>query len=188
MTWACPTAMINTSQLVAISRADTISRATARRSCSASRMAPHRPRQAMGRARGARPPCRPMTPLALVAGSVALTLLVLEIGFRLAHVPVGTVEVADPTVLLELAPEVFARVHAEQPGSIGRQHRELGGKGADGFGSFVGIGPWHDGHQPVDQPHDDIGAVQQPDDEGGHPYEQYRPDRRGRSVERIEAS
>ena len=41
--------------------------------------------------------------------------------FRLDHVPVGTVEVADPTVLLELAPQVFARLHGEQPGSIGRQ-------------------------------------------------------------------
>jgi predicted acetyltransferase len=47
--------------------------------------------------------------------------------FRLNHVPVGTVEVADPTVLLELAPQVFARVHGEQPGSIGRQefYRQL---------------------------------------------------------------
>ena len=41
--------------------------------------------------------------------------------FRLDHVPVGTVEVADPKVLLELAPQVFARVHNNQPGSIGRQ-------------------------------------------------------------------
>jgi predicted acetyltransferase len=47
--------------------------------------------------------------------------------FRLDHVPVGTVEVVEPTVLLELAPQVFARVHAEQPGSIGRQefYRQL---------------------------------------------------------------
>jgi predicted acetyltransferase len=47
--------------------------------------------------------------------------------FRLNHVPVGTVEVADPTVLLDLAPEVFARVHGDQPGSIGRQefYRQL---------------------------------------------------------------
>jgi predicted acetyltransferase len=47
--------------------------------------------------------------------------------FRLEHVPVGSVEVADPTVLLELAPQVFNRVHGEQPGSIGRQefYRQL---------------------------------------------------------------
>jgi predicted acetyltransferase len=47
--------------------------------------------------------------------------------FRLDHVPVGTVEVVDPAVLLELAPQVFAQLHAEQPGSIGRQefYRQL---------------------------------------------------------------
>jgi predicted acetyltransferase len=47
--------------------------------------------------------------------------------FRLDHVPVGTVEVADPTVLLDLAPQVFARVHSAQPGSISRQefYRQL---------------------------------------------------------------
>ncbi|WP_427846462.1 GNAT family N-acetyltransferase [Cryobacterium arcticum] len=47
--------------------------------------------------------------------------------FRLDHVPVGTVEVADPSVLLELAPQVFARLHGEQPGSVGRQefYRQL---------------------------------------------------------------
>ena len=47
--------------------------------------------------------------------------------FRLDHVPVGTVEVADPAVLLDLAPQVFARLHSEQPGSIGRQefYRQL---------------------------------------------------------------
>jgi predicted acetyltransferase len=47
--------------------------------------------------------------------------------FRLDHEPVGTVEVADPTVLLELAPQVFAQLHAEQPGSVGRQefYRQL---------------------------------------------------------------
>ncbi|MBX0299303.1 GNAT family N-acetyltransferase [Cryobacterium sp. 1639] len=47
--------------------------------------------------------------------------------FKLAHQPVGTVEVADPEVLLELAPQVFAQLHAEQPGSIGRQefYRQL---------------------------------------------------------------
>ncbi|MFF2318460.1 GNAT family N-acetyltransferase [Arthrobacter sp. NPDC058097] len=40
--------------------------------------------------------------------------------FRLNHTPVGSVEVADPKVLLELAPEVFDRVHRSTPGSIGR--------------------------------------------------------------------
>jgi len=47
--------------------------------------------------------------------------------FRLDHLPVGTVEVADPKVLLELAPQVFAQLHAEQPGSVGRQefYRQL---------------------------------------------------------------
>ncbi|TFC92610.1 GNAT family N-acetyltransferase [Cryobacterium sp. TMT4-31] len=47
--------------------------------------------------------------------------------FRLDHLPVGSVEVADPKVLLELAPRVFARLHGEQPGSIGRQefYRQL---------------------------------------------------------------
>ena len=47
--------------------------------------------------------------------------------FQLDHVPVGTVEVADPTVLLDLAPKVFARLHNEQPGSINRQefYRQL---------------------------------------------------------------
>jgi len=41
--------------------------------------------------------------------------------FLLNHAPVGSVEVADPRVLLELAPEIFDRVHRSTPGSIGRQ-------------------------------------------------------------------
>lgn len=47
--------------------------------------------------------------------------------FRLNHTPVGSVEVADPKVLLELAPEVFDRVHRITPGSIGRHefYRQL---------------------------------------------------------------
>lgn len=47
--------------------------------------------------------------------------------FALDHAPVGTVEVADPKVLLELAPQVFDRVHRLTPGSIGRQefYRQL---------------------------------------------------------------
>lgn len=40
--------------------------------------------------------------------------------FVLDHTPVGSVEVADPKVLLELAPEIFDRVHRQTPGSIGR--------------------------------------------------------------------
>ena len=41
--------------------------------------------------------------------------------FGLRHVPSGTVEIADRKVLLELAPEVFERVHRNTPGSIVRQ-------------------------------------------------------------------
>ncbi|MBB6403152.1 GNAT family N-acetyltransferase [Arthrobacter sp. AZCC_0090] len=41
--------------------------------------------------------------------------------FRVRHEPVGRVEIADPRVLLELAPEVFERVHRRTPGSIVRQ-------------------------------------------------------------------
>lgn len=41
--------------------------------------------------------------------------------FRVRHEPVGRVEIADPRVLLELAPEVFERVHHRTPGSIVRQ-------------------------------------------------------------------
>lgn len=41
--------------------------------------------------------------------------------FRLRHQPLGTVENADRKVLLELAPEVFGRVHRHTPGSIVRQ-------------------------------------------------------------------
>ncbi|MFE4541206.1 GNAT family N-acetyltransferase [Arthrobacter sp. NPDC056727] len=47
--------------------------------------------------------------------------------FRLNHTPVGSVEVADPKVLLELAPDVFDRVHRNTPGSIRRHefYRQL---------------------------------------------------------------
>lgn len=41
--------------------------------------------------------------------------------FRIRHEPVGRVEIADPRVLLELAPEVFEGVHRRTPGSIVRQ-------------------------------------------------------------------
>ncbi|MBT2535609.1 GNAT family N-acetyltransferase [Arthrobacter sp. ISL-69] len=40
--------------------------------------------------------------------------------FRLNHTPVGSVEVADPKVLLELAPQVFERRHRLTPGSVDR--------------------------------------------------------------------
>jgi predicted acetyltransferase len=56
--------------------------------------------------------------------------------FRLSHRAVGSVDVADPRVLLDLAPEVFARVHRLTPGSIDRQdwYRRLasGSLGRDG--------------------------------------------------------
>ncbi|MGO4187571.1 GNAT family N-acetyltransferase [Pseudarthrobacter sp. TAF60_1] len=47
--------------------------------------------------------------------------------FRLNHQPVGSVDVAEPKVLLDVAPEVFDRVHRLTPGSIGRQewYRQL---------------------------------------------------------------
>lgn len=41
--------------------------------------------------------------------------------FNLRHQPTGTVEVADPKVLLQVAPKVFDRVHRHTPGSLGRQ-------------------------------------------------------------------
>jgi predicted acetyltransferase len=40
--------------------------------------------------------------------------------FVVNHTPVGSVEVADPKVLLELAPVIFDRLHRQTPGSIGR--------------------------------------------------------------------
>jgi predicted acetyltransferase len=40
--------------------------------------------------------------------------------FAVNHTPVGSVEVADPKVLLELAPVIFDRLHRQTPGSIGR--------------------------------------------------------------------
>ncbi|MGG6380928.1 GNAT family N-acetyltransferase [Paenarthrobacter sp. NEAU-H11] len=56
--------------------------------------------------------------------------------FSLPHQPAGTVEVADPKALLQLAPEVFDRVHRLTPGSVGRQdwYRQLasGSLGRDG--------------------------------------------------------
>ena len=41
--------------------------------------------------------------------------------FRLRGQPLGTVEVADPAVLLDIAPQVFERVQRLSPGSIDRQ-------------------------------------------------------------------
>ena len=56
--------------------------------------------------------------------------------FKLNHQAAGTVEVADPKVLRDLAPEVFDRVHRLTPGSIGRHewYRQLvsGALGRDG--------------------------------------------------------
>ena len=56
--------------------------------------------------------------------------------FNLRHQPSGTVEIADPRALLDLAPAVFERVHRLTPGSLGRQdwYRQLasGTVGRDG--------------------------------------------------------
>ncbi|MCU1512065.1 MAG: family N-acetyltransferase [Arthrobacter sp.] len=56
--------------------------------------------------------------------------------FRLRHAAAGTVEMADRKVLLELAPQVFERVHRAMPGSIVRQEayrqRSSGSFGRDG--------------------------------------------------------
>ena len=56
--------------------------------------------------------------------------------FGITHMAVGTVDIADPKVLLDLAPGVFDRVHRLTPGSIGRQewYRQLasGSLGKDG--------------------------------------------------------
>ena len=56
--------------------------------------------------------------------------------FGISHQPVGTVEVAEPASLLDLAPDIFDRVHRQTPGSIGRQewYRQLasGSIGRDG--------------------------------------------------------
>lgn len=56
--------------------------------------------------------------------------------FSMDHHPVGSVEIADPKVLLEVAPAVFEQVHRLTPGSIGRQewYRQLasGSLGRDG--------------------------------------------------------
>jgi GNAT superfamily N-acetyltransferase len=56
--------------------------------------------------------------------------------FNLRHQAAGTAEVADPKVLLEVAPVVFDRVHRHTPGSLGRQewYRQLasGSLGRDG--------------------------------------------------------
>jgi predicted acetyltransferase len=41
--------------------------------------------------------------------------------FRLRHAAAGTVEIADRKVLLDLAPQVFERVHGLTPGSVVRQ-------------------------------------------------------------------
>jgi predicted acetyltransferase len=43
--------------------------------------------------------------------------------FRLLAEPAGRVELADPRVLLDIAPAVFARFHERSTGSVGRQER-----------------------------------------------------------------
>ncbi len=56
--------------------------------------------------------------------------------FRLRHEDRGTVEIADRKILLELAPQVFERLHRATPGSIVRQEayrqRSSGSLGRDG--------------------------------------------------------
>ena len=56
--------------------------------------------------------------------------------FGLRHAAAGTVEIADRKVLLELAPQVFERVHRVTPGSVVRQEayrqRSSGSFGRDG--------------------------------------------------------
>lgn len=56
--------------------------------------------------------------------------------FSVRHQAVGSVEIADPKVLLDLAPKVFDRVHRLTPGSMGRQewYRQVasGSIGRDG--------------------------------------------------------
>jgi predicted acetyltransferase len=56
--------------------------------------------------------------------------------FILNHQAVGSVDIAEPKILLDLAPDVFDRVHRLTPGSIGRQewYRQLasGSLGRDG--------------------------------------------------------
>ena len=64
---------------------------------------------------------RVLPPLALVAGSVLLTLLVLEIGFRLAHVPVGTVQINRATVRRSSNPRLKFEL---RPGSVARAEVE----------------------------------------------------------------
>lgn len=64
---------------------------------------------------------RVLAPLALILGSVLVTLLSLEVGFRLAHVPVGTVHInrgtvrrsANPRLRFELRPGGVARAEVE---------------------------------------------------------------------------
>ncbi len=63
---------------------------------------------------------RVLGPLALAAGSVLVTLIVLEAAFRLAHVPVGTVQINRATVRREARTPAFASSFA--PGEwLGRR-------------------------------------------------------------------
>jgi len=64
---------------------------------------------------------RVLPPLALVAGSVLVTLLVLEVGFRVAHVPVGTVQINRATVRRSSNPRLRFEL---RPGSVARAEVE----------------------------------------------------------------
>jgi lysophospholipase L1-like esterase len=100
---------------------------------------------------------RVFVPLALVAGSVLLTLLVLEIGFRLAHVPVGTVQInratvrpsANPRLRFELRPGGVARAEVEyRVNSEGLRGPEVAREKPDGvrrvavLGDSIAFGYW----------------------------------------------
>jgi lysophospholipase L1-like esterase len=100
---------------------------------------------------------RVLPPLVLVAATVALTLLVLEVGFRLAHVPVGTVQInratvrrsANPRLRFELRPggvaraEVEYRVNAEgMRGPEVAREKEEGVRRVAVLGDSIAFGYW----------------------------------------------
>ncbi len=75
--------------------------------------------------------------------------------FRVRHEPVGRVEIADPKVLQELAPEVFQAAHSRTPGSIVRQdyyrNHVSGMLGRDGNGDrAIKCALHYDAHGAVD--------------------------------------
>ena len=100
---------------------------------------------------------RVLAPLALVLGSVLLMLLVLEVGFRLAHVSVGTVQInratvrksANPRLRFELRPdsvvqaEVEYRVNAEGLRGPGVAFEKPGGvRRVALLGDSIAFGYW----------------------------------------------